>query len=86
MDKQRSKAFVDRLFRDMSGAMVAGLVDVGVRTGLFRAMAKKGPMPLADVVRDSGLKSRYVEEWLKGMVCGEYIDYDPEARDLHPSR
>lgn len=79
MDKDKVKAFADKVFTDMAGAMTAGMGYVGTKTGLFRAMAGKGPMRTEDVVRDSGLERRYVEEWLKGMTCAEYLEYDPIA-------
>ncbi|MCC6946615.1 MAG: methyltransferase domain-containing protein [Bradyrhizobiaceae bacterium] len=82
MDKQKIRAFTDRLFADMAGAMTAGMAYVGVRTGLFRAMAGKGPMRLDDVVRESKLKPRYVEEWLRGMTSAGYLAYDP-ARETY---
>jgi len=75
MDKDRQKQAIDRVLRDMAGAMVAGLALVGTRTGLFRAMAGKGPMTLDDVVSASALQRRYVEEWLKGMTSAGYLDY-----------
>src|SRR6185295_2060787 len=62
------------------GAMTAGMVYVGTRAGLFRAMQGKGPMRLADVVRASGLQPRYVEEWLKGMASAGYLAYEPQAQ------
>ena len=79
MDKDRLKAFSEKIFSDMAGAMVAGLGYVAVRTGLFNTMQGKGPMKVDDVVRASGLQPRYVEEWLKGMVAARYLDYDPAA-------
>ncbi len=80
MDKDKIKAFSDRVFADIAGAMISGMGYVGTRTGLFRAMAGKGPMRLDEVVRESGLQPRYVEEWLKGMTCAGYLDYDPSAQ------
>jgi len=68
------------VFRDMAGAMTAGMVYVGTQAGLFRAMQGKGAMRLDAVVRDSGLQPRYVEEWLKGMASAGYLDYDPTAQ------
>ena len=79
MDKERVKAFSDKIFADMAGAMTVGLGFVGVKTGLFRAMAGKGPMTLKQVVAATSLQSRYVDEWLKGMVCAGYLDHDPGA-------
>ena len=65
MDKDKVKTFADRVFADMAGAMTAGMGYVGVKTGLFSAMAGSGPMWVEDVVRESGLTRRYVEEWLE---------------------
>lgn len=80
MDKEKIKGFTQHIFRDMAGAMTAGLAYVGTRTGLFRAMDGKGAMSLEAVVDASGLQSRYVEEWLKGMASAGYLDYDPKAQ------
>ena len=76
MDKEKTKLAVDKVFRDMAGAMAAGMAFVGTRTGLFRAMQGKGAMALDDVTRASGLQRRYVDEWLRGMVAAGYLDYD----------
>ncbi|MFQ6022113.1 MAG: class I SAM-dependent methyltransferase [Acidiferrobacterales bacterium] len=78
MNKDKAKAFTNKIFGDMAGAMTAGLCYVGTKTGLFKAMAGKGPLTQEKVVRESGLQSRYVEEWLKGMVCAGYLEYDPD--------
>lgn len=76
MDREKARLVAEKLFRDMAGAMSAGMVYVGTRTGLFRAMQGKGPLRLEDVVRESRLESRYVEEWLKGMASAGYLAFD----------
>lgn len=77
MDKDEVRAFTNQMFGHMAGAMAMGLSYVGTKTGLFRAMAGKGPLTIDQVVAESGLLSRYVEEWLKGMACAGYLEYDP---------
>lgn len=79
MDREKTKVALEKVFRDMAGAMSAGMAFLGTRTGLFRAMQGKGPMRLEEVVHASGLAARYVEEWLKGMAAAGYLDYDPAA-------
>src|SRR5688500_14231933 len=64
----------------MAGAMAAGMVYVGVKTGLWRAMAGKGPLSVSSIISLSKLQPRYVEEWLKGMVSAGYLAYDPAAQ------
>jgi len=82
MDKEKTKQAIDKVFRDMAGAMSAGMAYVGTRTGLFRAMAGKGPMTLEQVVQASGLQSRYVEEWLRGMAAAGYLEYSDHRYTL----
>jgi 2-polyprenyl-3-methyl-5-hydroxy-6-metoxy-1,4-benzoquinol methylase len=80
IDKQKAKEALDQVFRDMAGAMTAGMVHVGITTGLFRAMANRGAMSADAVIKASKLQPRYVEEWLKGMVASGYLSYDPPAQ------
>lgn len=80
IDKQKAKEALDQVFRDMAGAMTAGMVHVGITTGLFRAMANRGAMSADTVIKASKLQPRYVEEWLKGMVASGYLSYDPGAQ------
>ena len=80
MDREKTKRVAEQVFRDMAGAMTAGMVYVGTHTGLFRAMQGKGPMRLEELVRASGMQARYVEEWLKGMASAGYLAYDPRAQ------
>ena len=82
VDKEKTRQAIDQVFRDMAGAMAAGMALVGTRTGLFRAMAGKGAMTLDQVAQASGLQRRYVEEWLRGMASAGYLDYSP-ARETY---
>jgi 2-polyprenyl-3-methyl-5-hydroxy-6-metoxy-1,4-benzoquinol methylase len=77
VDKERTKAFAEEIFTDLAGAMTAGLGFIGIKTGLFRSMAGKGWMTSEDVVQESNLQARYVEEWLRGMVSADYLEFDP---------
>jgi 2-polyprenyl-3-methyl-5-hydroxy-6-metoxy-1,4-benzoquinol methylase len=85
MDKDKTRQAIDQVFRDMAGAMAAGMALVGTRTGLFRAMAGKGAMRLDEVVQATRLERRYVEEWLKGMAAAGYLDYSPERESYQLS-
>jgi 2-polyprenyl-3-methyl-5-hydroxy-6-metoxy-1,4-benzoquinol methylase len=77
MERTKIRAFANKLFADMAGAMAAGMVYVGVETGLFEVMAGKGALSAEAVAAHSGLEPRYVEEWLMGMVAAGYLDYEP---------
>jgi 2-polyprenyl-3-methyl-5-hydroxy-6-metoxy-1,4-benzoquinol methylase len=53
---------------------------VGDRLGLFKAMAGAGPVTSAELAQKTSLNERYVREWLRAMVAGEYLDYDPSSQ------
>lgn len=80
MQKEKLAAFTQKIFTDMAGAMAAGLCYVGLKTRLFRVMAQQGALTQQQVIERSNLQPRYVEEWLKGMVCGGYLEYDANAQ------
>jgi len=82
MDKEKVKLAVDHVFRDMAGAMTAGMAFVGTRTGLFRAMQGKGPMSVEEVAKAAKLQPRYVEEWLKGMASAGYLQFQDNRFSL----
>jgi Rv2258c-like winged HTH domain len=80
MNKDQVKVFADKVYGDMAGAMAVGMAYVGVKTGLFHALAGKGHVSVADVVLATGLQPRYVEEWLNGMAAAGYLDYNAGAK------
>jgi 2-polyprenyl-3-methyl-5-hydroxy-6-metoxy-1,4-benzoquinol methylase len=77
MDKDKIRANVDKVYGDMASAMAVAMAYLGVETGLFECLKGKGALTLDEVTKQSGLDSRYVEEWLKGMASVGYLDYDP---------
>jgi 2-polyprenyl-3-methyl-5-hydroxy-6-metoxy-1,4-benzoquinol methylase len=77
MNKDKVKAFVDKVYGDMAGAMTVAMAYVGTKTGLFRTMAEKGPLRPQDMAAATGFQPRYVEEWLNGMAAAGYLEYDP---------
>jgi SAM-dependent methyltransferase len=79
MDKGRVQQFMTKVIADVGATVAAGLVFIGDRVGLFRAMAGAGPLRLDEVVAKTGLQTRYVEEWLGGMVAAGYLTYDPQT-------
>ena len=76
MDKQRIGAFAEAVYRDMAGAMAIGMGYIGQRTGLFNTLASAGAVSSEELAESTGLHSRYVEEWLKGMTAAGWLQYD----------
>ena len=79
MDKQRIASFADTVYRDVAGAMTIGMAYVGLRTGLFSALAESGPVTATALAERAGLHLRYVEEWLNGMTAAQWLEHDEET-------
>lgn len=79
MDKRKSAQFMMKVVGDVGTALAAGLLLVGDRTGLFKAMAGAGPLGCAALAARAGASPRYVEEWLAVMTGAGYVEHDPVA-------
>lgn len=76
LDPGKLETFLDTAVADIKGTMVLIMANLGDRLGLFKALAD-GPATSAVLASRTGLQERYVREWLAGMTCAEYIEYDP---------
>jgi 2-polyprenyl-3-methyl-5-hydroxy-6-metoxy-1,4-benzoquinol methylase len=76
VDGEKLHAFVNKAIGDIGATLTAGLVVVGERLGLYRALAKDGPMTPAELAAKTGTVERYVREWCAAQAAAEYITYD----------
>jgi SAM-dependent methyltransferase len=71
-----SAEFAKRMIRMLNEAMLALMVSVGHRTGLFDAMATMPAATSADIASRAELDERYVREWLGAMTTGRIVNHD----------
>ncbi len=83
IDEERAGAFAERMLGVLDSSALALLTSLGHRTGLFDVLAELPPSTSEDIARAAAMDERYVREWLGGMVVGEVLEYDPEARTYH---
>ena len=76
IDPARLDELLGRAVNDMAAAASAGLVRIGDRLGLYKALAKAGPATSADLAKATGTHERYVREWLLNQAAGGYVTYD----------
>jgi SAM-dependent methyltransferase len=78
-DPEKLQKFLDVAVADIKGTMVLTMANLGDRLGLFKALAES-PTSSTGLAERTGLQERYVREWLSGMTCAEYVEYDPLTR------
>jgi len=70
MDKLN--AFIGRFVGDLGAAVHAGMVVIGEKLGLYKALIN-GPMTSAELAAKTNTDERYLREWLSSQAAGGYI-------------
>jgi SAM-dependent methyltransferase len=82
IDDAKFHAFVGKMLGDLGGAMSVPTVRLGLRLGLFDALAD-APATAAELAyRAGGLHERYVREWALAQTANGYVDYDPASEQF----
>jgi SAM-dependent methyltransferase len=76
MDKLN--AFIGQFVGDLGAAVHAGMVVIGEKLGLYKALAAE-PMTSAELAAKTKTDERYVREWLSSQAAGGYITYDADT-------
>jgi winged helix-turn-helix protein/methyltransferase family protein len=80
----RRDALVERLFGATLGAMDLLSVYLGVRLGLYRALADRGASSSEELAEAAGLNERYTREWLEQQATTGILEVDDERRYTLP--
>lgn len=74
------EAAVGRTIADLGAAFSGVLVNIGRRLGLYKAMAEIGACTPEQLAEATGIRERYVREWLNNQAAGGYVRYEPASR------
>jgi 2-polyprenyl-3-methyl-5-hydroxy-6-metoxy-1,4-benzoquinol methylase len=78
-DKLLMLAFT--VFSKLEGAVTAGMIHLGDRLGLYRALADaSAPLTTTELAAATGLDERWVREWAYNQGAAQVIDVDDDER------
>jgi hypothetical protein len=77
IDQDKLNEFLGKALNDIGAAWSANMVLLGDKLGLYKAMAKLGPVTPAELAGATGTAERYICEWLGNQAAGGYVTYDP---------
>src|SRR5262245_2996379 len=69
-------ALMGKMLVDVGAAIGASLMLIGDKLGLYKALARGGPMTSAELANATSTTERYVREWLAAQAAAGYVDYD----------
>jgi SAM-dependent methyltransferase len=74
------EAAVGRTISDLGATFSGVLVNVGRRLGLYKALAQIGACTSDELAQATGVRERYVREWLNNQAAGGYVHYEPKGQ------
>ena len=80
VDHQKMQDAVRSIAGMMTAAHVSALVALGVRLGLYSALAGAGPITSVEFATKTGLHERWLREWLRAQAAGGVLEYRGEER------
>src|SRR6202142_2607391 len=78
LDMDKLNAFIGQFVTDLGAAVHTGMVVIGEKLGLYKALAG-GPMSSAQLAAKTKTDERYLREWLASQAAGGYITYDEKT-------
>jgi len=79
LDMDKLNAFIGQFVGDLGAAVHAGMVVIGEKLGLYRALAA-GPMTPTELAAQTHTDERYLREWLSSQAAGGYVTYDDKTK------
>jgi hypothetical protein len=64
INEEKLNAFIGKVVGDFGAALSSALVYIGLKLGLYKAMAGAPPVTPAELAQRTGTVERYVREWL----------------------
>jgi SAM-dependent methyltransferase len=78
IDMSKLNAFIGQFVTDLGAAVHAGMVVIGEKLGLYKALAAH-PMAPAELADRTNTDVRYLREWLSSQAAGGYVTYDAKT-------
>jgi len=75
LDMNKLNAFIGQFVTDLGASVHAGMVVIGEKLGLYKALAGQ-PMTSTELAAKTKTDERYLREWLASQAAGGYITYD----------
>jgi SAM-dependent methyltransferase len=78
IDMNKLNAFIGQFVTDLGAAVHTGMVVIGEKLGLYKALAGDA-LSCAQLAAKTNTDERYLREWLASQAAGGYITYDEKT-------
>ena len=85
VDMDKLNVFVGQFVGDLGAAVHCGMVVIGEKLGLYKALAE-GPLTSAELAIKTRTDERYLREWLCSQAAGGYVTYNEKTSKFSLSK
>jgi SAM-dependent methyltransferase len=78
LDMNKLNAFIGQFVTDLGAAVHSGMVVIGEKLGLYKALAGE-PLSSSQLAARTKTDERYLREWLASQAAGGYITYNEKT-------
>jgi SAM-dependent methyltransferase len=79
LDPAQVEQLMGRLLTDMAASAGVQMIQIGIKAGLWKAMARAGQLSPAELAARAGIATPYAREWLRHQAASGYVAYDPST-------
>src|SRR5262249_10252147 len=79
-DREKVQKLASKAVGDLTAQYMGTLSTVADRLGLFRTLARVGPVTSEELAARAGIDERYGREWLSAMACHGYVSYEDSTK------
>lgn len=79
INEEKLEKFLGKVVGDFGAALSSALCYLGVKLGLYKALAEAGPLTPQELAAKTNTFERYVREWLVNQAAGGYVEYDTRS-------
>ena len=80
IDPDEIRRFAFNVWNFKQGETVSLMIHIGDRLGLYRALTGAGPVTASELAEKTGLKERWLLEWLRGQAAARLLESETGER------
>ncbi len=81
LDMNKLNSFIGQFVTDLGASVHAGMVVIGEKLGLYKALAAH-PMTPSELANRTSTDERYLREWLASQAAGGYVTYEAKTGEF----
>jgi SAM-dependent methyltransferase len=80
IDQDKLNALLGKFVGDLGAAALGPAILTGEQLGLYKALSAAGKATSEELAKKTGIRERYLREWLAAQAASGYVEYEPKTK------